>query len=332
MEFLNMRNVKCRQWWAILLAGLLSLITCLWGSKLLVTMVPTAPIALAAAHHASNDNGSCMKRHQGPSLGSVVVVAQNDVECGSITAFGGTVAINGEVRGDVVTFNSDVVIAGTVDGNVEQFGGKLVLRSGSFVHGNVDLYGAAWAEGTNAGVGGTFSDHTSAINWLLPYGDAWDYIFWSLLLWIGLGLLLTWLLPEHVMIVRTTAVYTMKRCLMLGLLSILLAPAVLLVLFALVLSIPLAILVALGLLAAWVLGTTAIGCWLGEYLVNRFMPQYNSRIMHIVVGITVLVLAGSLPYIGWLIIIGSGMWGLGAVFLSRFGTRLYSKPKQPLPL
>jgi len=44
------------------------------------------------------------------------------------------------------------------------------------------------------------------------------------------------------------------------------------------------------------------------------------------------VLAGSLPYIGNWISIGAGLLGLGAVFLSRFGTRLYSQPKQPLTL
>jgi hypothetical protein len=46
----------------------------------------------------------------------------------------------------------------------------------------------------------------------------------------------------------------------------------------------------------------------------------------------VLVLAGSLPYIGWLLSIGAGLIGLGAVFLSRFGTRLYSQPKKPITL
>jgi hypothetical protein len=328
-----MRNLKRRQWWAIMLPCLLSLITCLWGGKFLMAVVPAAPVALAQGLHGETTaEGNCDHSGDEPSLGGVIVVDQNEVKCGSVTAFGGTVAINGEVKGDVVAFNSDVVIAGVVDGNVEQYGGKLILKSGSYVRGNVDLYGSAWAEGTNAGVGGAFADHTSAINWLFPYSGGWGYIFWSLLFWVGLGLLLTWLLPEHVMIVRTTVVSRMKRSMMLGLLSVLLAPVVLLVLFALVLAIPLAIIIGLGLLAAWALGTTAIGWRLGEYLVNRFMPQYTSRMVHVVVGITVLVLVGSLPYIGWLIILGSGMLGLGAVFLSRFGTRLYSQPKQPLPL
>ncbi len=328
-EFQEMRNVKRRQWWAMVLAGLLALITCLWGSKLLLG---TIPVAMAAGSVETNAGDRCMHSHEEPSFGSVVVINQNEVECGSITAFGGTIAINGEVRGSVVAFNSDIVVAGTVDGNVEQYGGRLVLRSGSSVHGNVDLYGAGWAEGTDAGVGGRFVDHTSAINWIFPYAGGLGYIFWSLIIWIALGLLVIWLFPEHVMIVRTTAISRMKRCIMLGLLSILLAPTVLLILFALVLSIPLAIIVGLGLLAAWALGTASIGWQLGEYLLNRFAPQYSSRTMQVVVGLGVLVLAGSLPYVGWIIIVGSGMLGLGAVFLSRFGTRLYSQPRQPLPL
>ena len=52
----------------------------------------------------------------------------------------------------------------------------------------------------------------------------------------------------------------------------------------------------------------------------------------VVVGLAVLALAGSLPFIGWFVSIGAGLLGLGAVFLSRFGTRLFSQPRQPLPL
>jgi hypothetical protein len=87
-----------------------------------------------------------------------------------------------------------------------------------------------------------------------------------------------------------------------------------------------------GLVAAWALGIVAIGWLVGEYLTNRFIPRYNTRQVQVVVGLTLLTLAGSLPYIGWLITLGTGLLGLGAVLLSRFGTRLYSQPKQLLPL
>jgi hypothetical protein len=52
----------------------------------------------------------------------------------------------------------------------------------------------------------------------------------------------------------------------------------------------------------------------------------------VAIGLVALALLGSLPYIGWLINLAVGLVGLGAVFLSRFGTRLYSQPKEPISL
>jgi len=134
------------------------------------------------------------------------------------------------------------------------------------------------------------------------------------------------------MIVRTTVVNNTRRSAIIGLLSALLALPIMIVLVALILSIPLAIIVGLGLVAAWTLGTVAVGWLIGEYILSRVAPHQNTRTMQAVVGLIVLVLAGSLPYIGWLISLGAGLLGLGAVFLSRFGTRLYSPPKDPLKL
>ena len=103
----------------------------------------------------------------------------------------------------------------------------------------------------------------------------------------------------------------MRRSLVLGLLSALLAPAVLAVLVALIISIPLAIIVAIGLVAAWALGTVAIGWLVGDYILRTLTPhQQHTRVAQVVVGLL----------------------GLGAVFLRRFGTRLYTQPRQPLPL
>jgi hypothetical protein len=154
----------------------------------------------------------------------------------------------------------------------------------------------------------------------------------SILTWILLGILLTSLLPEHVMLVRTTVQNRLRRSLVLGLLSTLLAPAIITVLVALIIALPLALLVAVGVIAAWALGTVAVGWLIGDYIVRRLAPQHNTRSMQVVVGLTVLVLAESLPYIGLFISIGAGLVGLGAVFLSRFGTRLYSPPRKPLSL
>lgn len=291
-----------------------------------------APTALAAGEHLEHSSGDCKGEHRQPSFGGTIVVNTGEVVCDDLTSFGGTVVINGEVRGDVVSFGGVVVIAGTVAGNVDIYGGTVTLQNGSDVQGDLNLYDGGWTRGDSAQLNGAIIDHTRHIE-LLFFGDSgFHFPFWPILTWVALGLLLTWLLPEHVMFVRTTAASRPKRSFLIGLLSALLALPVEVVLIALIFTIPVAIIVALGLIIAWVFGTVAIGWLVGEHVLRMIAPQRNTRPFQVVVGLTVLVLAGSLPYIGNWISIGAGLLGLGAVFLSRFGTRLYSQPKQPLTL
>jgi hypothetical protein len=302
------------------------------GGFLARLTMPGVMTASTGTNYDSVRNGGDCTRHRGPSFGGAIVVASNEVVCGNVTTFGGTLAIDGIVQGGIVAFNSDIVIRGTVDGPINLYGGRVTLESGSRIIGDINLYGASWTQSDNVQLQGAVNDHAKNVNWLFTSIGGFGFSFWTWLIWIASGILLTSLLPEHVMLVRTTAVSKMRRSAIVGLLSMLLAPPVLIVLIALVLSIPLAIIVGIGLIAAWGLGTVSVGWQVGEYIIHKVAPHYNTRLMQIVVGLTVLVVAESLPYIGWLITVGVGLLGLGAVFLSRFGTRLYGQPKRPLTL
>ena len=274
----------------------------------------------------------CTGSHQGPSFGANTVVDGDEIVCGNVTSFGGTIVIQGEVQGDVVAFGTSVIIDGTVHGTITAYGGSITLQNNAAVYGDIHLCQGSWTLGGDQHLHGTLDGCPKSMDQLLMSDAGPDFRFWSTLAWVALGALLIVLLPEHVMLVRTTVTSKMRRSLVLGLLSILLALPVLAILVALIISIPLAIIVVIGLIAAWALGTVAVGSLLGEYIVRVVAPQKNTRPVQVVVGLTVLVLAGSLPYIGWFISIGAGLIGLGAVFLSRFGTRLYSQPKQPIML
>jgi len=290
------------------------------------------PTVLAAGKQVQKGWYDCGGERRGPSFGAAIIVDTNQVICGDLTSFGGIVAINGVVQGDVVTFGGKVIIAGTVDGNVDSYGGTVTLQSGSHVNGDLNLYAGGWTRGSGAEVNGNIIDHTRHIGPLFFGGDEFRFPFGPILMWGALGLLLIWLLPEHVMFVRTTVTSKPRRSLTIGLLSALLALPVVVVLIALIITIPVAIIVALGLIVAWAFGTVAVGWLVGDHVVRKIAPHYNTRPIQVVVGLTVLVLAGSLPYVGCWISIGAGLLGLGAVLLSRFGTRLYSQPKQPLAL
>ena len=292
------------------------------------------PTAHAADRQIDYSEGPCTSSNHPPSFGGTVTIDANEVLCSTLTAFGGTVAIRGEVQGNIVAFNSTIIIDGGVIGNVTLFGGTISLHAGSHVHGDINLYGSREnGYGDNrVQVDGTFNDHSSPA-WLFGL-QAFHFPFWFLFFMIPLGMLCIWLLPEHVMFVRATVKYKMRRSLIVGLLTCVLAPAVFIVLIALIVSIPLALIVLLGLLAAWILGSVAIGWTIGEHIMQALttrQPTRNTRYLQVIIGLIALGLLSSLPIIGWLISIGTSLLGLGAVLLSRFGTRLYTQPRQPLP-
>lgn len=327
-----MYKVERRQLFMLTLPGLWLIAAFFVGSGASVLAWNGSTAFAAANSVVAKSDRSCTGTLHTPSFGSAVVIDGSEVICSNITAFGGPVVIRGKVHGNIVSFGGDVVIDGTVDGDVNLYGGNITLQNGAHVNGDIHICGGHWVQGQSLLLHGNILDCPKSPDQILSRDGSLGFVFWSILTWIAVGTLLTSLLPEHVMLVRTTVKSKMRRSLVLGLLSLLLAPIVLLILVALIISIPLAIIVAIGLVAAWALGTIAVGWLLGDYILKKLVPQHNTRLMQVVVGLTVLVLAESLPYIGLLISIGAGMVGLGAVFLSRFGTRLYSQPKQPLVL
>ncbi len=317
-----------RRWqFRLTLPGLVLLVALLINGGIIVLLHANSPIAEASDGH------DCTGTLHEPSLGGAVIVDSHEVICSNVTSFGGTTVIRGIVKGNIVSFGGNVIIAGGVEGNIYLYGGNVTLQDGTQLNGDIHLCNGQLAKGTTIQFHGNVYGCSQSIGQLLiEDGGGFGFRFWSILTWLGVGILLIVLLPEHVMLVRTTILSKMRRSFFLGLLSAFLAPVVLAILFALIVSIPLAILVALALIAAWALGIVALGWVIGDYILQRIAPQQSTRLLQVIVGLTILVLAGSLPYVGWLINIGAGMIGLGAVFLSRFGTRLYSQPRQPLTL
>ncbi|HEY0753850.1 MAG TPA: hypothetical protein VGD98_07815 [Ktedonobacteraceae bacterium] len=282
----------------------------------------------------NKDNASrspCTAQQSEPLFGASLVVNQGEVVCGDFTLFGSSLDVKGQVRGNILAFGSNIHIAGMVSGNINLYGSSAVLQSNSHMQGNINLFGGSQRLEAGAHLYGEINDRSRHVSlWLPGIGAGFVFPFWQLIIWVTLGLVLVLLLPEHVMFVRTTVASKMGRSLVLGSLSLVLAPTILIVLIALIILIPLAIIIAIGLIAAWALGTIAIGWLVGEYIMRVIAPRHNTRLIQVSVGLAVLILVGSIPYVGWIVSTGAGLLGLGAVFLSRFGTRLYSQPRHPL--
>lgn len=311
-------------WFLFLLIGVV-FVSLVVTSSITGVLSPASPAALAAG-----GQNPCTSSNQRPSFGGTITVDAGYVLCSDVTNIGGTVSIQGLVRGNVLAFGSTIILNGGVNGDIKLFGGSIRFLTGSYVHGNVNLYGSRVDGEKEAHIDGTYNDHSKA-NGLFGL-SAFTLPVWFLFLMIPPGLLYTRFLPEHVMFVSATVKNQMRRSLLIGLLSVLLTPAVLLVLIALIISIPFALIVLLIVLIAWTSGTIAI-CWmLGEQVIHAFTARPHTRYLQVTVGVIMLAVFISLPFIGWIVFLGTGIVGSGAVFLSRFGTRLYQQPKPPLSI
>jgi hypothetical protein len=325
-----------RRWLFLALVGLVLIFASLnlGVGRLLPWLTPPVQAIASPAHGQASkgDSIKCTSGQRGPAFGGTVVVNPGEVVCSDLTAFGSTVDVEGTVQGAILAFGSSIYIAGSVSGDINLYGSRLVMQGGSHVHGDINLFGGNEQKKTGAQFDGHITDRASQPYQWLGANHEFVFPFWPMLTWALLGLLLTSLLPEHVMFVRTTVATKTRRSLVIGLLSLLLTPIVLLVLIALIIPIPFAIIVVIGLIAAWALGTVSIGWLVGEAVLRAVAPRQSTRLTQVVIGMAVLALLGALPYIGGLITLGVGVLGVGAVFLSRFGTRLYKPPRQPLTL
>ena len=300
--------------------------------SLFITNSITGFLAVASpAALASGGPDTCTaSSQQRPSFGGTITVEAGNVLCGDVTIVGGTVSIQGLVRGNILAFGSSILLDGGVRGDIRLFGGSIRFGTRSYVSGNINLYGSSVDGEKEARIDGTFDDHSKKSG-LFGLG-AFNLPVWFLLLMIPLGLLYARFFPEHVMFVRATVKNQTRRSLMIGLLSAFLAPAILLVLIALIISIPLALIVLLVLVIAWTAGTIAI-CWmLGEQVIRAFTKRPFTRYLQVTIGVIMLAVFIALPFIGLIVFLGTGIVGIGAVFLSRFGTRLYRRPEQPLSI
>jgi hypothetical protein len=259
------------------------------------------------------------------SFAHPLVVRANQWICGDVDAYGGEVQVLGHVGGSVTVFGGSVRIIGEVDGNVTVFGGDIDFAPHARVSGDVRTWGGTIHHASVALIYGNVerSDRLAS-----TYGSRWPWVAgpwtfpWPWILgWTVLAAIVVTLFPERTMRVAMVARRAVVRSLIVGLLTAILGLGLIAILFATCVGIPISLLVMAGLLAGWVLGTVAMGLWLGEHLVPALAPRGQSPLLPAVVGMALLAAVESLPAIGAAIAVIASSVGLGATLLSRFGAR-----------
>jgi hypothetical protein len=266
---------------------------------------------------------------------------------GDVVVFGGTASVGGEVDGDLVLFGGTlqakssadvdgdcVLIGGTLDGDgASSLGCEAVGEFPDFMKSVPTPPRApeipAVPEAPRVSGGRSFfSIVSSAAGQSLVFGV--------------LALAAAAVLPAHLSEVSgtlrrkpaasgavgfLTLIAVISAIVLLSIIS-----AILILVCIGLLGIPIVIALAVGLGAAWLLGWIAAGTWLGERLAVWMKLQNRSLTVTAALGTAVLTLIAALfsafPFVlgGWLWTLLAflvGCAGLGAVALTRFGTRPY---------
>jgi hypothetical protein len=262
-------------------------------------------------------------------FGGNLVVEEGTVVGKDVVVFGGILQLAGEVKNDVVVGGGNVTLEPTavVNGDAQIFGGLLDRKEGAVVRGRVER---------NSNVRWNWASPMVA-----PFHNGWSFLD-STLGWFfknlintlalaALGALIIVFLPTQLNQVATVAQKSAAPSLGVGCLTWLIVPP-LMVLFAITcLGIPLTLVLGIAFVAAIVLGWVAISVIIGDKLLNALKAKTIVPILALIVGLIVLWLITSLPILGALIWLFVASLAVGAVVLTRFGTRAYP-PVAPVPV
>lgn len=271
---------------------------------------------------------------------------------GDLIVFNGDVTLEpgSVVEGSVIVWNGNAEVEGTIEKDIVVSNGDIHLGSGAWVQGDAvcswhcDLEREEGARLDGERVEGLpgnwsrpdftwtpqapFSFWTSGPGWALNKAFEVIRAMLAVLVVAAIAGLVALIWPQQVAQAGRTAVEAPLACLGVGLLTMLAAIALAVLL---VLTICLPPLVIFALVAAGLFGWICIGALVGERLLTALKAREIAPLWAAGLGtllITLIAAALSVAFclapLGWLLTFVVGCLGLGAVVLTRFGTRAYT--------
>lgn len=268
----------------------------------------------------------------------------------TLLAFGCNVAVEqgATIRGDLALFGGNASVAGSIGGNISSFGSNVSLASTAVVNGGITSAGGnvERAEGAvvQGGVNHTGRNFTPPVAPAppvapvapmppSPFSRAFNLGFDLLggivtaLAFSALGALIVIFAPEPTRRIGNAVQAKPLNVAGVGCLTLILLPILGLLLVITLIGIPVALVLFIASVVAWVFGWVAIGYLTGEKILQAFKARDILPVVAVILGVLVLTLISQVDFIGWLVSLVVGLLGIGAVVLTRFGTRAYPLPQ-----
>ena len=243
------------------------------------------------------------------------VVIEENTKVNNVVVLGGQITVHGTVEKHVVAIGGSVVLTRTalVGGDVTALGGIIVVGNGADVHGSL-------MEINSSNISDAISDILSD-DW---QGWSWLFAIFSLVVFLAtlvIATLIVTLIPKPILrISEGIALHTYRATIsgFIGLLMI--APVAILLTLSVVgiVLIPLEIMLVAG---AAVFGFIAVARITGQRILTLMKKPSDSLIRQVFWGLLILWIVGWIPYVGWMIKVLAMVLGMGAVMITRFGTK-----------
>ena len=277
-------------------------------------------------------------------FGGTYTLAEGETLDGSVVVFGGTITLeaNSTVNGDVVLIGGTMDAAGTINGDMVGIGGVLQLSEAAIVNGSLVTIGAALDKAVGAEINGDVVQginppfqfnlpedavYTPAVS--VDHNPALEVVwfFFRMFMWAALAILLVIFFAEPTERVANAALNDPLITAGAGLLTAVLSPLAVLALVITIILSPVGLVLAVLLAIAWLFGWVALGLEVGQRVAKMLNQEWAPAIAS-GVGTLILyfVLAGFdqiVPCVGGLPRVVVGLWGMGAVMMTYFGTRDY---------
>jgi hypothetical protein len=262
---------------------------------------------------------------------------------GNLWVFGGNAELRQESRvtGNVMVFGGNLRVNGLIEGDINVAGGNVELSDSAVVRGDISMVGGSLSRDTNAivegdvreGITGPFTytvpriSNAPRVNISInPIMEFLAFLFQAFLT-AALAVLVVMFLPAQTQQVARTAVTQPLVSGGLGLMTVIVAPLLLLIMTITIILIPVAFLLVLLIGLLLLFGWIGVGLELGKRMATLLKTDWALPVAAGIGTLTLSIVIGGIGKylwcIGWILPTMVALVGLGSVLLTRFGTQNY---------
>lgn len=276
-------------------------------------------------------------------IGQSFTLKEDQILNGDLAVIGGyaTLETGSKVNGDIAILGGTLEIRGTVTGDIQAIGGTVNLKDTSVIEGSFYNFGSNLNQESGARIEGSqISNLPFDFNFEnletanIPFESArrtTGFIakfLWAILQIIamgGLAMLVVLIAPTSTKRIATSIGKQPFTHWGIGLLTGFAFPAIIVVCLITIIFIPLGLIGIMAMIVTLVYGWIALGYEIGRRLFgnnSNLSPAVVAGLGTVMLSVVGRVL-GAIPCIGWLLVSTLSLFGLGAIILTRVGTRDY---------